>query len=280
VNPAPGVGPSPGDAEAQEPGPQPARGGWHFAEWLGEFVGTAILVFGIVGIVTLILRPGSAFSGWPELVRFAIVGLAAGAIIAVIAASPIGRRSGAHLNPAVTLAFRLTGHVHPHDLGGYWAAQLAGGIAGAGLARLLLGADAGLIDYGVLAPAVSPLAAVALEALMTFLLVLTLFAFLSSSALARWTPVAAGAAVALLILLFARATGVGINPARSFGPNVVAVDYQYWWLYVFAPVVGALLAVAVWKLIPRIVLTAKLFHDPGYPSNMKTHLPAKPPKNR
>jgi aquaporin Z len=237
-------------------------------------------VFGIVGVVTLVLRPDSAFSDWPELLQLALVALVVGAIIAVLAASPIGRRSGAHLNPAVTLAFRLTGHVHPHDLGGYWLSQLAGGILGAGLARLVLGAEAGSIDYGVLAPVVSPLAAVALEALMTAVLVLTLFAFLSSAVLARWTPLAAGAGVALLLVLFARATGVGINPARSFGPNVVAGDYHYWWLYVFAPVAGTLLAVIVWKLIPRVVLTAKLYHDPRYPSVLRTHLPALPPKNR
>jgi aquaporin Z len=157
---------------------------------------------------------------------------------------------------------------------------LAGAIAGAGLARLVLGTDAGSIHYGVLAPIVSPLAAVVLEAVMTAVLVLTLFAFLSSARLARRAPLAAGAVVALIIALGAPATGVGINPARSLGPNVIAGEYRYWWLYVIAPIIGTLFAVAVWKLVPRIVLTAKLYHDPRYPSVMRTHLPALPPKKR
>jgi aquaporin Z len=267
-------------APAPAPAPQPATGGWHFAEWLSEFAGTAILIFGLVGVVTLVRRPGSAFSGWSEFPQLLLVGVLVGAILAVVASSPIGRRSGAHLNPAVTLAFRLTGHVHPHDLGGYWVSQLAGAIAGAGVARLVLGADAGSIHYGVLAPVVSPLAAVVLEAVMTAVLVLTLFAFLSSARLARRAPLAAGAVVALIIALGAPATGVGINPARSLGPNVIAGEYRYWWLYVIAPIIGTLFAVAVWKLVPRIVLTAKLYHDPRYPSVMRTHLPALPPKKR
>jgi aquaporin Z len=270
--------PTPAPTPAPVPAPQPATGGWHFAEWLSEFVGTAILVFGLVAVVTLVLRPGSAFSGWSEFPKLLLVGVFVGALLAVVATSPIGRRSGAHLNPAVTLAFRLTGHVHPHDLAGYWLSQLAGAIAGAGLARLVLGGDAGSVHYGVLAPTVAPLVAVALEALMTFLLVLTLFAFVSSARLARRAPLAAGAVVALVIALGAPSTGVGINPARSLGPNIIANRYGYWWLYVIAPIIGTLVAVAVWKLIPRVVLTAKLYHDPRYPSVMRTHLPALPPK--
>src|SRR5437899_1621229 len=100
-------------ASAPAPAPQPATGGWHFAEWLSEFAGTAILIFGLVGVVTLVRRPGSAFSGWSEFPQLLLVGVLVGALLAVVASSPIGRRSGAHLNPAVTLAFRLTGHVHP-----------------------------------------------------------------------------------------------------------------------------------------------------------------------
>jgi aquaporin Z len=60
-----------------------------------------------------------------------------------------GRRSGAHLNPALTLAFWITGHVHPHDVAGYWVAQFVGALAGAGLVRLMWGEVARSVGFGV-----------------------------------------------------------------------------------------------------------------------------------
>src|SRR5207247_1016003 len=100
----------------------------------------------------------------------------------------------------------------------------------------------------------------------------------SSTSTARWTPLAVGVVVALAIRLGGRATGTGINPARSLGTNIVAGDFGFWWLYVVAPTAGAMLVALVWKLGPRVVLTAKLFHDPWYPSVLPTHLPALPPR--
>jgi aquaporin Z len=272
--------PPEGTSASVELAPQPARGGWHFAEWLSELAGTTILVFVGLSAVTLVSAQGSVVERLllPESLRLLLLGVIFAVIIILIAISPIGRRSGAHINPAVTLAFRITGHVHPHDLGGYWAGQFAGGLLGAGLLRAAWGSAAASLDYGALQPSVGTLEAIGLEAVMTGALVLAMFAFLSSPRTARWTPVAAGAAVALTIWLGAPATGTGINPARTFGPNIVAGDYRSWWVYFVGPAVGAAVVAAVWGLVPWPVLTAKLYHDSRYPSVLRTHLPARPPE--
>ena len=106
--------------------------------------------------------------------RLLLLGLMFTVIIFVIAVSPIGRLSGADINPVVTLAFKITGHVHHHDLMGYWVAQLAGGVAGVYLVKLW-GSAAESVEWGVIHPSVSTPAAIGIEALMVGAIVLTMF---------------------------------------------------------------------------------------------------------
>ena len=258
--------------------PQPAVGGLHFAEWAAELAGTAILVFAALSTVTVMFHPGSVFEAWipSKSARLLLLGVLFAAFIISIAASPLGRLSGAHLNPAVSLAFWITGHVHPHDLFGYWAAQLLGGVLGASALRLVWGEAAATVDYGAISPAVSPGVAVLIEGLMVGLIVCAMFAFLSTSSLVRWTPVAAGTMVALNTWLGAPLTSTGLNPARTLGPNLVSGQWLDWWVYVAGPVTGAVLVAVLWRGVPRTILTAKLFHDSSYRSVLRTHLPAQP----
>src|SRR6202046_3382799 len=109
------------------PGTQ-ARGGWHWAEWGSEFAGTAILLLGGLSGLFLDFAPGSPVSASlpSESVRLLITGLILGATGLLVTVSPLGRRSGAHLNPSVSLSFWRRGHMHPHDLIGYVTAQTAG----------------------------------------------------------------------------------------------------------------------------------------------------------
>ena len=253
--------------------PQPAQPGLHWAEWLSEFIGTALLVFAAMSCVVLVFGTDSPFADWSMSMRLLILGLMFCVIIVAIALSPVGRLSGAHINPAVTLAFKITGHVHPHDLVGYWIAQFAGGIAGAFLVKLW--SDAASVEYGVIHPAVSAPKAIALEALMTGGILLAMFLFLSWEKTTRWTPVAAGLVVALDTWKGAPYTGTALNPARVLGPDVVAGDYGDIGIYFLGTALGAAIVAVGWKLGPRVVLTAKLFHDPNYRSVLKTHLPAR-----
>lgn len=255
-------------------GPQEPHAGFHWAEWLSEFIGTALLVFAAMSCVVLVFGPDSPFEDWSLSMQLLILGLMFAVIIVAIALSPVGRLSGAHINPVVTLAFKITGHVHPNDLIGYWVAQFLGGIAGAFLLKIW-GDAAKSVSYGQIAPPTTWPKAIAIEALMVAAIVLVMFLFLSSTKTVKWTPVAAGLVVALDTWKGTPYTNTGLNPARTLGPEVVAGDFSYWWVYFIGTALGAAVVAVLWKLGPRIVLTAKLFHDSRYRSVLKTHLPAR-----
>jgi hypothetical protein len=99
---------------------------------------------------------------------------------------------------------------------------------------------------------------------MTAVLVLVVFAFVSSDRTARWTPLAVWIVVAVLVWRGARYTGTSLNAARSLGPAVLSGIWTDYWVYLIGPVAGAIVAVGLWVLVPRETLTAKLFHDPRY----------------
>ena len=202
-----------------------------------------------------------------------------GGCVSLIVISPLGRLSGAHINPAVTLAFRIVGRVSRHDVLGYLLAQLLGAVAGALVFRLLWGSVALSVDGGVTHPAVPTLVALALEAGMTALLVALIFVFVSRARLARWTPLMLWPLIGALVWRGSEYTGTSLNPARSAGPALAFSDFADLWLYFLAPVLGALAVAALWRRRhPRAwPMTAKLFHDPRYPCSLASSLPAMPP---
>jgi aquaporin Z len=206
-----------------------------------------------------------------------LTGLIFAGVGSLVAVAPLGRRSGAHLNPAVTFAFWCERHLHPHDLAGYVSGQCLGAILGAALLRLLWGGHAASVGYGVTAPGrgLDALEAAGVEALMTAILVLTIFLFVSSARSARWTPLAVWIVVAVLVWQGAPFTGTSLNPARSLGPALISGDWRDYWAYVVGPLSGSALAVACWVLVPRDTLTAKLFHDRRYANTLGSLLPAR-----
>lgn len=255
---------------------QPARSGFHWAEWGAEFLGTAILVFGGLSAVALDFGAGSPVAAHIPSVsaRLLLTGLLFAGTGSLVVISPFGRRSGGHINPAVTLAFWGTGHVHPHDLAGYVASQCLGAISGAFLLRAAWGATATSVRFGVTQPGrgLSALQAAGVEALMTAALVTLIMVFVSSTRTARWTPLAVWGLVAVFVWRVAPYTGTSLNPARSLGPAVVARDFGFYWVYVAGPLAGAAAVVLAMRLSPRTVvpLTAKLFHHPGDSSTFRT----------
>lgn len=259
---------------------QEARGGWHWAEWGCEFAGTALLLLGGLSAVCLDFGPNSPVARVlpghsPRLLLTGLLFAGTGSLVAI---SPLGRRSGAHLNPVVTLAFWAQHRVHPHDVAGYIAAQFAGGLAGAGLVRLLWGSVARAVHTGATVPGdgFGPGDAVLLEAAMTACLIAMLLWFTSYHALARWTPMGNWILVATLVWVGANYTGTSLNPARSLGPAVVASLLGTYWVYVVGPLLGGLLATGVFGLFrDRVTLTAKLFHDPSYRSTLGSLLPVR-----
>lgn len=260
---------------------QPAQSGLHLPEWASEFVGTAAVL--LVGLSAVCFDFGSAspLGGLPTSMRLLLTGLVFAATGSIFSVTPLGRRSGAHLNPVVTLAFWTQRKVHWHDVVGYVTAQCLGAIAGAAIVRLVWGEQAVSVRVGATrpGPGVSAPEAVVIEAGMTAAVILTIFLLTSSAKTARLCPVVLWLLIAVLVWQFAPDTGTSLNPARSLGPALLAPLWGPYWIYVAGPCLGGALAVAVFALIPSAtVLTTKLFHDPEYRSTMASTLAVKPPR--
>jgi aquaporin Z len=217
----------------------------HWRSWAAEAAGTALMVLAILLAAGATLGAGSA--------RFLLLGAIVAPCVALIAASPLGKLSGAHINPAVTLGFWGLGRLSLKDVAGYVSAQLVGGFAGALAGRAILPAHtADSIGGAVTHPSVSMAAAIALEAGMTAALLTLVFAFVSSERRARWTPLAIVPLLTAIIWLGSPWTGASLNPARSEGPALAFGDVSDLWIYFAAPCAAALVVALLWRrfLIP------------------------------
>lgn len=256
--------------------------GWHWVEWLCEFGGTAFQLFLGFSVVALLEAPGApGRTAIPsDGLRLVLIGVAFGLLAAVVAISPVGKRSGAHLNPAVTVGFFAQKHTSVSDLVGYVAAQVLGALLAAVGLHAAWGHYARAIHDARTAPSSSVPAwqAVGIEAGLTLGLLLTVFLMVSSARTARWTPAVVTGVLSGLIWAGAPYTGASMNPARTLGPDIVSGSYPALWVYFVGPPVGALLAAFVFTygMRERHTLTAKLFHDSRYPTTQRSHLPAKP----
>jgi aquaporin Z len=264
--------------ERRDAAAQPALGGIHVVEWTAEAAGTALLIIGGLSAFCLDFGRGSPVARLipSPSARLLLTGLLFAGTGSLIAISPLGRRSGGHLNPAVTLAFRITGHVHSHDVVGYVLAQCTGALAGAAVVRLVWRDVAASVGLGVTHPGphVTAVAAVGIEALMTALLVGTILLFVSHRWLMAWTPLAVWIVAALLVWMGARFTGPSLNPARSLGPALAAATFGDLWVYTVGPPLGAIAVALALRLVPGWQpLTAKLCPDPRYPSTLASAVP-------
>jgi aquaporin Z len=194
------------------------------------------------------------------------------------ALTPPGKRSGAHINPSVTLGFALHGKMNGTDVVGYWVGQFVGAIAAAYAATAVWGNALRSIQYGMTlpGPGYSVTQAAVAEVVMTGLLMLTILTCVSHGRLARRTPLAVWILVATEVWLGAPISGTSLNPARSFGPSLVAMSFADQWIYWVAPPVGAATAVGLFgAFTDRRALTAKLFHAVEYRSIFKRDRPTR-----
>lgn len=219
---------------------QPAPGVWHPELYLAELVGTALLVAAGVSVVIVMFSPLSFGPGLlPDSgLRRAVTGLLFGLVGALVSVSTIGKVSGAHLNPSVTLAFLIEGKLKLRDALGYWVAQLLGGLCG-GLALSAWGQVGRAGHWGdtEIGRGVPVWQAFAGEAVCTAALVALIFRMGAHERTKRWTPWSIAPLFSLMVFLEAPLSGTSTNLARSLGPDLLAG--QGLWLYLLAPFVGA-----------------------------------------
>ncbi len=201
-----------------------------------EGVGTFALVTGGCGAIMVNQATGALGHG----------GVAAcfGLVIMIMIAAT-GHLSGAHFNPAVTLAFAVTRHFPWRDVPSYLAGQLLGAVAGAAVLRAFFGLEAGL---GATVPSGSSLQALGLETLLTAVLMFVIVSVATDTrAVGELAAVAIGGTVALDALWGGPVTGASMNPARSFGPALVTGLWRAHWVYWLGPIVGAMLGAALYQ---------------------------------
>lgn len=202
-----------------------------------------------------------------SLLRRALTGFAmAGTAVALIF-SPWGKRSGAHFNPSVTLAFLRLKKIEPWDALFYVVAQFTGGILGVLFASLLLGGTImhPAVRYAATTPDRGVPVAFLAEVLISFVLFLTVLIVSNHKTLNRYTGLFSGALVAAYITFEAPLSGMSMNPARSFGSAFPAGLFNGLWIYFIAPPVGMLLAAELFVRIRSIkaVYCAKFHHENG-----------------
>lgn len=195
-----------------------------------------------VGTAFILLAGGGAILAGADAVA---VVASFGATVAVLVYA-LGHVSGAHFNPAITVAFAATGHFPWRRVPGYALAQLLGATAGA--TALLLVADDVTPVAAAIRPGLGWAAALAVEALATFLLAFAIVAVATDRRAAQGLAgVAIGLAVSVGSLWAGPLTGAAMNPARALGPAAVAGVWQDAWVHVVGPLAGAVAAMALYQ---------------------------------
>jgi aquaporin Z len=239
----------------------------HWTEYALETAGLACFMVSAVAFTALFEHPSSpAHAALPDpVLRRAAIGAAMGLTAAALIYSPWGQRSGAHLNPSVTLAFYRLGRIGRRDAIGYVLAHFAGAAAGILAAvSVLRGAVAHpAVNYVATVPgAAGALPAFAGELAISFVLMTAVLAVSNTPRLARYTGAVAATLVAIYITVEAPLSGMSMNPARSLAPAVAAGALHPLWIYFSAPPLGMLLAAELFarRYGPHAAHCAKLHH--------------------
>jgi MIP family channel proteins len=226
------------------------------AAYIAEFVGTLLLVFFITAAVSIYVAEPTRVNPNP-FIDFSVIGLVHVFVLFVLIQT-LAVVSGAHFNPAVTVALTALRQIKPPDAAIYVVAQLAGGVGGALLTKAILLDEGKAENYG--ATAVSDLIdgkifpGMVVEALGTFFLLWAIIGVAVNPRAAKdWAAFAIGGALGMAVMVFAPLTGAGFNPARAFGPALVSGEWggadTFLLVYVVAPMIGALVAVFLYLQI-------------------------------
>jgi glycerol uptake facilitator-like aquaporin len=226
-----------------------------FARAADEFLLCIVLLFIVVTMVRWVRAPDSPLHIADLHGALAVLGPLSGVVLVALIYSPPGRRSGGHMNPAVTIGLWLTDAFPGASVLPYVAAQLGGSLLGTELGQLVWGTAAAGPTVGNAAvrpgPGWGSSAVFLAETASVIVVILLVGHFLAHPAYSRWLPVTVGLFVALLIVVLGAYSGGSANPARQFGPAIIAGQADMLWVYLLAPVVGAVLGASVHHLLFR-----------------------------
>ena len=218
------------------------------AAYIAELVGTFLLVFFVTAVVTLYVASGQNAQFGSD---FAVVGLVHAFLLFGLILT-LGTVSGGHFNPAVTFAAALLKRISPIDAVVYVLAQLSGGVLGALLTKGILSDEGRAGDYG--AVKVTKLLGgnfqgALVEMIGTFVLVLVVVAVAMHVKTRDWGALSVGATLGMIVMVLGPLTGGSFNPARWFGPALVGNAFNGTWPFIVGPLVGAVLAAGVYKIV-------------------------------
>jgi MIP family channel proteins len=220
---------------------------------LAEFIGTFTLIFIGAGA-------GAVVGGGAGLSGITAVAFAHGLTVMAFAFA-YGSVSGGHFNPSVTVGVLAAGAMRVGEAAGYIVSQLVGGIVGALLLRAVLGGVAtglgtpGLahnLALGATTLTVTPWAGFGIEAVLAFFLVTVVLSTAVAGRAGNLAPLAIGMTLTFNIIMGGALTGAAFNPARALGPMVATGNFSDAWLYLAAPIVGAIVAAIVHTGLARL----------------------------
>lgn len=209
--------------------------------YLAECIGTFALVFCGTGAIII----NDVTNGTVSHVGIAIT---FGLIVTVMIYT-FGSVSGAHINPAVSIAFSITDRFNKSDLIPYIIAQLIGAFLASGTLKLLFQEHTNL---GSTLPFGDIQQSFILEIILTYFLMLVILFVSQNKEISNFTGIAVGATVLLEALFAGPITGASMNPARSIAPAIMSGNISTLWAYILAPIIGALLASMTWRFMKNM----------------------------
>lgn len=213
--------------------------------YIAELIGTFALVFCGTGAIVINQQSGGVITHSGIAITFGLI------VMSMIYS--LGNISGAHLNPAVSIAFTIAGRFPAKQLPGYIIGQLSGALLASLTLKFLFPAS---VLLGATMPAGSEMQSFIMELILTFFLMLVIVnVAIGSKEQGMFAGLAIGAVVALEAMFAGPVCGASMNPVRSIAPALVSGHTEHLWLYIAAPIIGAALAIPTWKY-----LTAKPIH--------------------
>ncbi len=208
-------------------------------KYIAEFIGTFTLVFAGTGAIIVDQETHGTISHMGIAITCGLT------VMSMIYA--LGRISGAHLNPAVSIAFAVSKRFDARLLPGYVGGQFAGAVSASFLLRWLFPTNALL---GASMPTLGDGQAMVMECILTFILMLVILNVAKGSKeQGMFAGIAIGATVALEAAFAGPICGASMNPARSLAPALASGHFEHLYIYLIAPVLGAALAVPVWQYL-------------------------------